>query len=237
MKNAVILVAGRGSRLRPYTDTRPKCFVEVNKYPIIYNTLDALAKSGCKTVIIVVGYMKNYIKKAIGDSYRGMNIFHIANPDYENTNNMFSLHLGLKFIRGGTWIIEGDIFIEHRAFTELEFHSSINWLVDSSCRIDGSQLTCENGIIKSIDIVRDLMQLKSNQSKSCGILNVTDVGISLLRNWLKLAISENRKNDYYDLIIKDNIDKVNIGAVDIAGYKWFEIDTTEDLLEAEKIFK
>ena len=243
-KNAILLVAGKGSRLEPYTDDRPKCFVEVNGKPIIINMLDCLVNTECKRVIIVVGYMQNYILKNLGFLYKGMEIDYIINKDYAVTNSMYSLYLALKHddFSEDTWVIEGDIFIKTHMLRDIwknHIPRAINWFVDSSAKnMDGCFLTSnKEKIITSVDIIRgDLSGLKSNQSKSVGMLMLTYAGIRALRTWLAEGIDNKRVNDYYDLIIKDNLDKLPVGAVNIAGYNWFEIDTPEDLQEAEKIF-
>ena len=57
MNKAIILAAGKGSRLAPLTDMAPKPLVEVNGTPIIVNALENLAAFGIKDVYIVKGYL------------------------------------------------------------------------------------------------------------------------------------------------------------------------------------
>ena len=55
---AVILAAGEGKRLRPYTETIPKVMLPVANKPILEYVVDAVKKSGITEIIIVVGYKK-----------------------------------------------------------------------------------------------------------------------------------------------------------------------------------
>ncbi|WP_348671920.1 sugar phosphate nucleotidyltransferase, partial [uncultured Abyssibacter sp.] len=52
MRHAMILAAGRGSRLRPLTDTTPKPLVEVRGQPLIDWRLDAIARAGLEDVVV-----------------------------------------------------------------------------------------------------------------------------------------------------------------------------------------
>ena len=58
---AIIVAAGMGRRLRPYTDDRPKCLVEINGKSILQRQLDAYRAAGIDEVHIVRGYMKESI--------------------------------------------------------------------------------------------------------------------------------------------------------------------------------
>jgi UDP-N-acetylglucosamine diphosphorylase/glucosamine-1-phosphate N-acetyltransferase len=61
MKQAVILAAGEGQRLRPFTVTRPKVMLEIAGKPILQYVIEALAQNGIREIILVVGYCKEQI--------------------------------------------------------------------------------------------------------------------------------------------------------------------------------
>ncbi|WP_310446576.1 sugar phosphate nucleotidyltransferase, partial [Thiobacillus sp.] len=53
---AVILAAGEGTRLRPYTLDRPKCLVEIDGEPLLARQLEVLAAEGVRNVVMIGGY-------------------------------------------------------------------------------------------------------------------------------------------------------------------------------------
>jgi bifunctional UDP-N-acetylglucosamine pyrophosphorylase/glucosamine-1-phosphate N-acetyltransferase len=62
--DAVILAAGKGTRLWPYGDTNPKAALPLGNRPVIHHQLDALASAGVKTVSVVVGYLEGMVRAA-----------------------------------------------------------------------------------------------------------------------------------------------------------------------------
>ncbi|RYJ13710.1 sugar nucleotidyltransferase [Halogeometricum borinquense] len=71
---AVVLAAGKGTRLRPLTDDKPKVLVEVNGRPILADVFDNLIEVGVDEFVVVVGYLKERIIERFGDEYRGVPI-------------------------------------------------------------------------------------------------------------------------------------------------------------------
>ncbi|NGM71391.1 sugar nucleotidyltransferase [Natronolimnobius sp. AArcel1] len=71
---AVVLAAGKGTRLRPLTDDKPKGMVEVNEKPILTHCFEQLVELGASELIVVVGYLKEKIIDHYGDDYRGVPI-------------------------------------------------------------------------------------------------------------------------------------------------------------------
>ena len=67
---AVVLAAGKGTRLRPLTDDKPKVLVEVNGTPLIEDVFDNLIDAGATELIVVVGYKAEQIIDRYGDAYR-----------------------------------------------------------------------------------------------------------------------------------------------------------------------
>ncbi|WP_440989442.1 UTP--glucose-1-phosphate uridylyltransferase AglF [Haloarchaeobius baliensis] len=71
---AVVLAAGKGTRLRPLTDDKPKGMVEVDDKPIITHCLEQLRDLGADEFVIVVGYLKEKIISHYGDEFEGIPI-------------------------------------------------------------------------------------------------------------------------------------------------------------------
>jgi len=71
---AVILAAGKGTRLRPLTEDKPKVLVEVNDKPLIEYAFDSLIDIGVDEFVVVVGYKKEQIMKRYDDAYRDVPI-------------------------------------------------------------------------------------------------------------------------------------------------------------------
>ncbi|QSG01724.1 Glucose-1-phosphate uridyltransferase [Natranaeroarchaeum sulfidigenes] len=71
---AVVLAAGKGTRLRPLTDDKPKGLVEVNGRPIVTHCFERLAELGAEEFVVVVGYRKEDIIEHYGDEWDGIPI-------------------------------------------------------------------------------------------------------------------------------------------------------------------
>jgi len=71
---AVVLAAGKGTRLQPLTEDKPKVLVEVNGTPLIEDVFDNLIDAGADDLVVVVGYKAEQIIDYFGDSYRDVPI-------------------------------------------------------------------------------------------------------------------------------------------------------------------
>ncbi|WP_435346424.1 sugar phosphate nucleotidyltransferase [Haloarchaeobius sp. HRN-SO-5] len=69
--DAIVLAAGKGTRLRPLTEDRPKGLVEVGGKPILEDCLDQLVSLGVDHLVVVVGYEGGQIVDHFGDDHRG----------------------------------------------------------------------------------------------------------------------------------------------------------------------
>ncbi len=67
MKQAVILAAGEGQRLRPFTVTKPKTMISIAGKPILQYIVESLAINGIRNIVIVVGYKREQIFNYLGD--------------------------------------------------------------------------------------------------------------------------------------------------------------------------
>ena len=89
---AIILAAGMGRQMGDLTRDVNKCMLEINGVTLIDRVLTQLCSFGLERVIIVVGYQAQKLKEYISNRYDGnLHIEYIFNPQYETTNNVYSL--------------------------------------------------------------------------------------------------------------------------------------------------
>ena len=113
---AVILAAGEGKRLRPFTETMPKVMLPVANKPVLEHVLDALKNSGITEIILVVGYKKEVIMDYFKD-YKEIKITYVVQDKQLGTAHALSNaenHINSSFI-----VIPGDNIIDRKSIAKL----------------------------------------------------------------------------------------------------------------------
>ena len=106
MTRAVILAAGRGSRMGPLGDDRPKCLVELDGKPLIERQFAALRRGGVDEIGVVRGYRAEMIDLP--------SLSYFANERWAETNMVMSLAAAASWLRAGPVIVSyADIFYRH----------------------------------------------------------------------------------------------------------------------------
>ncbi len=109
----VILAAGMAKRLRPLTDTRPKCLLQVGERTLLQRTVDALLQAGISELVVVTGYRGNMLCDFLQQHYPQLTIHFIDNVDYEHNNNIFSLWLTRPYTDGRDFLLmDSDILFD-----------------------------------------------------------------------------------------------------------------------------
>lgn len=120
VERAIILAAGKGTRLKPITLTTPKPLIEVNGKRMIETIIDALVENNIKEIYIVLGYMKEkfyYLKNKYS------NIKFIENSYYDECNNISSLYVARDFLENCI-IMDADQIVYNKKMLFREFEYS-----------------------------------------------------------------------------------------------------------------
>ena len=113
----MILAAGRGERLRPYTDTCPKPLLEINGKALIDYHLEALASAGILQVVINVSWLGEAIEAAIGDGSRfGLEVVYSREP--EALEAAGGIVQALQYLDERFIVVNADIYTDY-AFEKL----------------------------------------------------------------------------------------------------------------------
>jgi len=160
MKQAVILAAGEGQRLRPFTVTKPKVMLSIAGKPILQYVVESLARNGIRDIVLVVGYRREQVFNFMGSGERfGVDITYITQERQLGTAH--ALTQAKAVTKSEFLVLPGDNLIEADAiarFIAVKPEAMLVKRVDNPARY--GVVTIENGMVK--DIVEKPEEAKSN---------------------------------------------------------------------------
>lgn len=248
----IIIAAGMGTRLRPHTEILPKCLLDVGGKTILERTVSVFKRFGFDEIGVVRGYKKNRI------SFDGFSYF--DNKDYENNNILHSLFSAEQYMDKGFISSYSDIIYHHSVVKKLlASRSDISIVVDTDWRrgykgrtkhpISEAELVSVNRYNNVVKIGKDIVTPNQSHGEFIGLAKFSKKGAHILLDiFNKLRQKYNRqvnqrfqnakefKKAYLTDMFQELVDRGHaVKSVDIRG-RWTEIDTTQDLLRARKIW-
>ena len=165
----VILAAGMAKRLRPLTDTKPKCLLEVGGKTLLQRTVEAMAMADITEFVVVTGYRADQIRDFLTVHFPQFTFHFLHNADYEHNNNIYSLWMAMSEVRGQDFLLmDSDILCDPKAVVEVAQQSvsalamnrhelgeeEMKIVVDADHRITEISKTCrpEDAIGESVGI-------------------------------------------------------------------------------------
>ena len=191
---AIILAAGRGTRLAKYTKNLPKCMLKFNGKTLIETQVETLRACGIKNITIVKGYLSKKIK------IRGVKYY--VNEDYENTNMVETLMCAEKEMNDEFLVCYGDILYEKKVIKKiLEDKSDIGVAVDRDywdywkARLDDPKSDTESLVIEKgaiTELGEANCTIDKAKARYVGLIKFSKKGVKTL----KKVYHENKKKYY-----------------------------------------
>ena len=233
----VILAAGMAKRLRPLTDTKPKCLLKVGERTLLERTVDAMAAAGINEFVVVTGYLGNMIRDFLTIHYPLFTIHFLDNVDYAHNNNIYSLWMAGQIVRGKEFLLmDSDILCDPAAVlriaSEEEAALAVNRhelgeeemkvVVDSQMRITEISKTCRP---------EDAM------GESVGIEKMTVAySEALFRELDQMILQEGLIDIFYERAFERLIPQGHtFRVIDTTDYFSYELDTPEDFQRAQEL--
>jgi len=245
VRRAVILAAGRGSRLHPLTVNMPKCLVEIGGESLLERALHALASQGVTEAVIVVGYKGDAVRDRIGRCFAGIDIRYVEAPEYATTNNIRSLWDARDYLDQDLLLLEADVVFDSGVIAALLKESGSSAAVAPYDRaLSGTVVRRDRqGRVTSFTLRVDQSR-KFNTADTFKTVNIYLLREKLLREQIRprlcRAIEAGDVNGYYESILRDCVadgsSLPDLAAVDVSANRWSEIDDERDLDAAEFLF-
>jgi choline kinase len=234
---AVILAAGRGTRIQELTGGLPKCLLPFGDRTILDFQLESLLQAGISKIAIVVGHAETEIVDHVAQHHpeKLPRISFISNPDFARTNNIYSLSLAREWVgKDGFVCLNADVlFHPGILLPALQAQDDLSIIVDWEFREETTKV-----IIQNKRVVR-LSKSVSRQDYSGTFVNIarfSSRGARRLFAKIESMLREGRVDQFFnDAISQLSSEGTKVGFTVTEGLPWAEIDDANDFHYAQTI--
>lgn len=233
---ACLLAAGTGSRLRPLTESTPKCLTEIDGRPLLERLVSCLRDQGFTRLLVVVGHLELQIRSFLDECAGDLVVEYVRNPLYRTTNNIYSLWLAGTVLDEPFLLIESDLIFDASSIGEL--------LVPDRIAVS-KMLPWMNGTTIAMDRLGRVASFRGGRAAPSGdgdykTVNIYSLSRSTWRRVLRRldrAISEGRVGEYYEVVFAEMVadGDLSLECVVFDADRWYEVDRLSDLPGAERI--
>ncbi|GAA1947174.1 sugar phosphate nucleotidyltransferase [Kitasatospora viridis] len=244
----LVLAAGAGRRLRPYTDTLPKALVPVDGEKTVLDlTLGNFAEVGLREAAIVVGYRKEAVeqRKAELESRYGVRLTLVENDRAEEWNNAYSLWCARELFGEGLLLANGDTV--HPASVQRTMLDANDRLItegrapglllalDTVKKLADEEMKVVVDPAKGVQRITKLMDPAEATGEYIGLTVINPSAGADLTDALRTTF-ERDPQLYYEDGYQEMADRgLRIDVQPIGEVAWVEVDNHEDLAKAREI--
>ncbi|MET7858008.1 phosphocholine cytidylyltransferase family protein [Streptomyces sp. NPDC005318] len=238
----LVLAAGAGRRLRPYTDTLPKALVPVDGDRTVLDlTLANFAEIGLTEVAIVVGYRKEavYERKAALEAKYGLTLTLVDNDKAEEWNNAYSLWCAREVLRRGVILANGDtvhpVSVEKTLLAARGNGQKIILALDTVKNLADEEMKVITDGDKGVQRITKLMDPATATGEYIGVTLIEPEAAEALADALK-ATFERDPDLYYEDGYQELVNRgFTVDVAPIGDVTWVEIDNHDDLAKGREI--
>ncbi|TGZ18105.1 nucleotide sugar-1-phosphate transferase [Streptomyces sp. S816] len=243
----LVLAAGAGRRLRPYTDTLPKALVPVGAQDVpeavsvLDLTLGNFAEIGLTEVAVIVGYRKEavYARRAEFEEKYGLKLTLIDNDKAEEWNNAYSLWCGRDALKDGVILANGDtvhpVSVEKTLLAARGDGKKIILALDTVKSLADEEMKVVVDPAKGMTKITKLMDPAEATGEYIGVTLIEGDAAEELADALRTTF-ERDPQLYYEDGYQELVDRgFRIDVAPIGDVDWVEIDNHEDLARGREI--
>ncbi len=223
---AIIMAAGKGSRLGEMTADKPKSFLEVKGIKLIEYNIGLLHAYGIRDIKIVTGYMNEEFEK-LAEKYEGITC--IYNPFYEMVNVLGSFFVAQEYMTDDFVYMHADTLCTLEIFEEM-INTSADMVLPVEyklCDEEAMKVKTKNGNVVEIS---KLISCDEAEGEFIGIAKVSKSILTDLKKASKKLMQDKQFTSYFEGAIQYLIDngEYDIKTTDTKKYFWGEVDFLED---------
>jgi choline kinase len=227
--HAVILAAGVGRRLSPFTETSPKCLLSVGEKSLLERMLGSLAEVSVREAILVVGHLKEAITDRFGASFAGIGLRYIENPEYHR-GSIRSLFCARHELHEDSILMDADVLFPTEILARLlSAPTPSAFCLDEAFEESGEEMKLYARRDRVVAISRKPPALAYDRvGEGVGFMKVGASHGPALSGVVDEMVRAGFDGDYEEAIDRF-LGQASVGWVPVGGLPWTEIDFPEDL--------
>lgn len=237
ISTALLLAAGTGSRLQPLTDDLPKCLTEINETAILERLVRGLERWKFKRLVVVVGHLEGVVRDFLDSLASDLTIQYIRSDKYRTTNNLYSLWVARHTVQDPFLLLECDLIFDDALLGKMlvpdriAVSCSLPWMNGTTVSLDDSRQ------VTRFHIGKDQRNSELTH-KTVNMYSFSRASWQRVTQRLEQHVSAGHVNMYYETVFAEMIAdrSLSLEAVFFDNQRWYEVDTLEDLWEAEQMF-
>ena len=223
----VILAAGRGSRLNGVANESPKCLVEAGGITLVERQIRALRRAGIDEITVVVGCQADRVRRACGHG-----VTYVENPQYAQTNSMYSLWMARPLLYEGFVVLNCDVLFHPVLLDDLLTAHHGNALLLAYREADQPLFGDEEMKVKvrcgRVTEMSKTMDPAEADGENLGIVKFGPEGAAALVDIMDRLIDAGGLRDWAPRAFAEFARTHPLHAIGTRGLPWIEIDFPED---------
>ena len=238
---AIVLSAGQGKRLLPLTAEAPKCLLPVSDGANVLEVqLHALARCGVEQATVVIGFGAERVERFLAATpIPGLVVRTQYNPFYAQSDNLATCWLTRHEMLDDFLLLNGDTIFEDRVLRRVLGGppAAVTVTVDQKNDYDADDMKVSIDETGRLLAIGKTLKPEIVNGESIGMLCFRGTGPKLFRDVLERSMrGPEALKAWYLSVVNELAQEVAVDTASVSGFWWREIDSPEDLEEAQRSF-
>lgn len=226
---ALLMAAGKGTRISRYIEGKPKCTVDIGEITLIEYTIKELLKRGIKSIALVLGYHADEIKEIL----KNYDITYYYNYFYDVTNSIASAWFAKDFLDDDMILMNADVYLEPALLDKIFETDKTPILFSDSSR---KEVADYKFYYEGNELIKFGKNLEGNDisGEYVGVAKIEKSFLKEMLSRMDKLIADGKHGMWWEDILYSFVGERQIFVKDIDGMFWAEVDYVDDY---ERILK
>lgn len=232
---ALILNSGIGKRMGKLTETKNKCMAQIGGDTAIIDwQLRMLEKAGVFDVVMTTGPFAEHLAEYVKERYPGIRFTFRQNPEYAQTNYIYSIALAADVLDDDILLMHGDLIFEESVIRDILHAKTSAMVIDRTLPLPEKDF---KAVVQDQKITKVGIEFFENAYAAQPLYKLLKKDWNLWLANIKRFCDAGNRGVYAENAMNEISGQLDVRPLDIDGRICMEVDNLEDLARARELFE